>query len=289
MIDKQINTHLYHYTTAKGLCGIVESGKIWTTDIFYLNDSEEFLGGIKLTQKHLETLRDDFKIKQEAKKVSLIDRYLKDLENIAPDNGLHTYLCSFSTSDDELSQWRAYCPKGVYAIGFPTDPLYALAKKHDFVLKQCIYTLTEQKKVVEETVNETINDEILTAEEIVLAGPSVQSLTEVVASNKLVWKLAEVCPILKNATFESEAEWRLISKPRSDNWKKKRKFRSHMDMLVPFLEFDLNNDNLWKNVRVTVGPTPHPKESRWAVKKLLTNKTGFEHPVKKTKVPFRSW
>lgn len=33
---------LYHYTSLSGLKGIVETGKIWATNILYLNDSEEF-------------------------------------------------------------------------------------------------------------------------------------------------------------------------------------------------------------------------------------------------------
>jgi hypothetical protein len=33
---------LYHYTSQDGLLGIVKSGTLWSTNIFYMNDSTEF-------------------------------------------------------------------------------------------------------------------------------------------------------------------------------------------------------------------------------------------------------
>jgi hypothetical protein len=46
--------HLYHYTTAEGLVGIVRDRKLWATDIFHLNDRREFIHGIKLAVEELQ-------------------------------------------------------------------------------------------------------------------------------------------------------------------------------------------------------------------------------------------
>ncbi|GAF99954.1 unnamed protein product, partial [marine sediment metagenome] len=33
---------VYHYTSLEGLIGIINSQRIWATDILYLNDASEF-------------------------------------------------------------------------------------------------------------------------------------------------------------------------------------------------------------------------------------------------------
>ena len=39
---------LYHYTNDGGLRGIIETGKLWFTDIFYLNDPSELKYSVRL-------------------------------------------------------------------------------------------------------------------------------------------------------------------------------------------------------------------------------------------------
>ena len=34
--------YLYHYTSQKGILGILQTNKLWMTNILYLNDSSEF-------------------------------------------------------------------------------------------------------------------------------------------------------------------------------------------------------------------------------------------------------
>ena len=40
-MSKEVPDVLYHYTDSGGLKGILSSGKIWATDIHYLNDKSE--------------------------------------------------------------------------------------------------------------------------------------------------------------------------------------------------------------------------------------------------------
>jgi hypothetical protein len=39
---------LFHYTTAEGLYGILNSKRLWASHIFYLNDAMEFKYAVKL-------------------------------------------------------------------------------------------------------------------------------------------------------------------------------------------------------------------------------------------------
>jgi hypothetical protein len=42
IFSQKAETTLFHYTTQKGLLGICKSRILWTTNIYYLNDSKEF-------------------------------------------------------------------------------------------------------------------------------------------------------------------------------------------------------------------------------------------------------
>jgi hypothetical protein len=50
---------LYHYTTPDGLIGIVETQTLWATDVFYLNDSEEFALGIQKACDYMEECKEN--------------------------------------------------------------------------------------------------------------------------------------------------------------------------------------------------------------------------------------
>jgi hypothetical protein len=41
---------LYHYTSAAGLCGIIQSVSIWASKIQHLNDSTELLLALKICE-----------------------------------------------------------------------------------------------------------------------------------------------------------------------------------------------------------------------------------------------
>ena len=51
---KKVTQSLYHYTTARGLMGILEQKKIWATHINYLNDKKEFIDAMERFRKQIE-------------------------------------------------------------------------------------------------------------------------------------------------------------------------------------------------------------------------------------------
>lgn len=274
--------YLYHYTTADGLRGIVKNEKIWATEVLYLNDSEEYNGGIKLAQNHLRALQEEALAGKNNCEAARLDWLIKEIKK------MRIYVCSFSKEKDDLSQWRAYCPKGGFAIGFPRSGLMALAKKPDFVLKECIYESGKQTEMIRAVVDKVMQQKP-SLQEILTARPNAESLRKCTLSGGLIWELARTCPILKNNAFKSEAEWRIISEPRSGGDHDQIQFRTKNGMVVPYKEFSLNDKELWKKVRVTVGPTPHPEESRKSVYQLLRCHTSCAHAVTNTCASYRDW
>jgi hypothetical protein len=56
---------LYHYTSLTGLQGIVNSGVIWATNIFYLNDSKELLNAVDVARWSFEHLSEHYSLSKE--------------------------------------------------------------------------------------------------------------------------------------------------------------------------------------------------------------------------------
>jgi hypothetical protein len=105
---------IYHYTNDSGLKGILESGKIWLSDAFSLNDPSELSHGFSI---FLESLRNRA---PELQKIAEAMQYY--LDHIA--DSAQYFICSFSACRDDLGQWRGYADNGCgYALGFDTKAL----------------------------------------------------------------------------------------------------------------------------------------------------------------------
>ena len=133
---------LYHYTTLSGVCGIATKKRLWASSIRHLSDATEFTYAHDVLRQALEEaargLTSDV--------VAAVEFLLRDLDVSKIQNALNfmgslgaTYVASFSSEPDKLSQWRAYCQGGGYALGFRTDALQAIAKHQDFKLVKCSY------------------------------------------------------------------------------------------------------------------------------------------------------
>lgn len=115
---------LYHYTSDAGFRGIIESDRIWATDIRFLNDYTEFRRAF--TDRYLEALIEAFRtamrkdIDQVAAEVIdgvLAKRNHAYILKVIEDSGERndTFVCSFTSTlqdgfdpGDRLSQWRGY-------------------------------------------------------------------------------------------------------------------------------------------------------------------------------------
>lgn len=137
------DTHLlWHYTSANGLLGILESGAIWASDLRFLNDSSENRRMKELLMQHLETRGegeyDAFNMWLEAlaaggqpeshvyKRVSrheYEDRLTEIKEALREYKQSEIFVACFSAESDSLGQWRAYGKNPSYAIGFDAEKL----------------------------------------------------------------------------------------------------------------------------------------------------------------------
>jgi hypothetical protein len=108
---------IYHYTNDAGLKGIIESGRLWFSDIFGQNDPSELRHGLGIALKMLKSRVADVR-PEIATFAGMLERF--DIDAGIEASG-HFFVCCFSSDGDDLGQWRAYADNGRgYAPGFDT-------------------------------------------------------------------------------------------------------------------------------------------------------------------------
>ena len=133
---------IYHYTTAKGLEGIIRTQEIHATHTDYLNDLSEVQYGRHIVATILDHKHPHWSngekslmpmVGQEPDPVKFLDQFPADKRSVwALLFGIRTYIlnhrdhniyvASFCESDDMLSQWRGYGNRGGgYSIGFKVN------------------------------------------------------------------------------------------------------------------------------------------------------------------------
>ncbi|HZY74549.1 MAG TPA: DUF2971 domain-containing protein [Edaphobacter sp.] len=271
---------LYHYTSGAGLIGIVDSKAVWASNIRFLNDSREYELAVELVRTSLDARLEAARSRYDSALYHVL------LDSIGREQANDVYVTSFSRRGDQLSQWRAYCPQsGGYAIGISGSALAKTARAHENrFLAQCVYDRETHQEVIEE---------LITAVEAVSverrdAGASPDRVYR--EAYKLLGRLMPlVAPILKHASFEEEAEWRLISLGSSFE-NAKPQFRMGKSTLVPYFQHSLQlKDTVLPIEEVVIGPTPHPDLAREATDNLLRSRHAGAAEIRSSLIPYRAW
>ncbi len=277
-----MSEYLYHYTTAEGLIGIVKTRRIWATNILYLNDTEEYRHGVRLGAAYVDELLGKAKEPDEAAYLTDLKGAVQEMERSYEAPG---YVASFSENQDDLSQWRAYCSAGGFAIGFPRKLLAELAYTHLYAFEKCSYDPPSQDRAIRAYIDHGIQADV----------------SQCGGYKKCRWaaiRLMIFSATLKDPTFHQENEWRMVRYPGPDAEKNGVDFRVRNGVVVPYMECHLefkDNDartkKMWESVRVTIGPTPSCEVSKASVEKLLRLRSPAESPgeVTLTSVPYKYW
>src|SRR5215207_4115315 len=124
---------LFHYTSATGLFGVLESGNIWATKIQYLNDNSEL-------QLAFDYIRAEIRRQRKGVGKTRDKDFTDMLFTLDTTANTNVGVASFTEMGDQLSQWRGYCEIGKgYSIGFNGAKLDKVATKNKCLLAPCIY------------------------------------------------------------------------------------------------------------------------------------------------------
>lgn len=272
---------IYHYTSPAGLLGILETGILWASDIWFLNDQMEFVIALELAGDVLEEYTHNSP-----------NRFRRGLYHVLTDSlesvrGAHVFVASFSENADQLSQWRGYCPTASgYSIGLSTKGLVRSGQRDpNFFVVPCIYDETEQRELIVAVLEEVLS----TADSAHTHDPDNQQIVYRETFQSFASLMAVIGPAFKHRSFDEEQEWRAVSLPGSIDPSRMR-FRAGSSMLIPYCEFPLlREDGHLRIQELVVGPTLEPDLAKKGLEMVLAaNRVKFEQ-AKLSDIPYRNW
>lgn len=278
------NEILYHYTSFKGLMGIVDSKALWASDIRYMNDSAELRHTVDLIRIDITQ-----RIASGHANPNLLNQFL-DWVSYRIANEHMLFGASFRSNGNLLSQWRGYSSpgKGV-SIGFNPMHILKCAQSQSFKVGKCIYKSSDQRKLIKQVVDAV---EALAGEcdenTDSSTGHSSQSYHDVF--EKIESDLLRIAAILKHPSFQEEEEWRIVSPALTDYETFPVLFREGNAMLVPYVEFDLlpENDNALTLEHIFLGPTPNTSISMNSLTMFLSkNGISPRKGISYCQIPYR--
>lgn len=276
---------LTHYTSLKGLAGIIESGGFWLSDHRFLNDSEEYHNGRKLVLGILARLC------RKPRHGHFRDVLAATATILEHEREPAQYVCAFSTRPDSLDQWRAYAP-GEQGVAITFDSAPRNGRSHFVVepvmtLRRIIYRDDLKTAILTRTIARFSRR---AAADPHLAGDvatTAEQLADALATDFITFK---------HSAYESEAEVRMVV-PHSrtaafaaiHHRVTRTKIVSHLvsaDLYTPEFRRAVGSDLL--PVReIRVGPTVNQQVTRRSIEEFLRH-TGYGHvPVLESRIPFR--
>ena len=280
-----IPPNLYHYTSQKGLKGILQNKNLWMTNIRYLNDSSEFSYTINLVKTELKKRKDKYYnhcktlYDKTYKAYELTEKFCNNLLN---NTEYEFYVFSLSQKKNDLNQWREYCPKeGGFCVEFDYKKLSHIInpdggnQENHINIKKCEYHKKEQIKSIS-SLFDNLDTSFTSTNSVDLPHIFIKFVLDIL-------KLSSYC---KDTSFKDEIEYRIISRGEHNN----KIYREGKSTIIPYIEFSpLDDDNKLPISKIWIGPTPHPELSKMSVESLLKSEKYKGVKVIKSKIPYRSW
>jgi hypothetical protein len=294
---------LFHYTTARGFSGIVESGEIWATHFDHMNDRRELRIGEDIVRRSAQGLLGTFPPKSPERWI--LEQYLQFEDRLRLTATTNVYLASLSERRDVLSQWRAYGSDGTgYSIGFSRLPIPTEERptaQAGLYLVRCEY----DTEAFGDRTREILREVAAGFAEFGRQHKNEDDLFEAVrfaALNIAYRRVAAEIPRLKDTAFSEEKEWRLVGIPLdSEREQGFVEFRTDGHSLTPYMKLPLAEKPLQAAGgadaphhtprmlldSVIVGPGADPARSERAARLLLT-KHGYDpEMVRVSSAPYR--
>ena len=236
---------LYHYCGLDAFLSIIKNSTLWLSDIRKSND---YLECVYCRDKINEKIRGFLEDDKEA--LEAWDFGYNINSDLSMD--MISYVACFSENKDQLSQWRGYADNGAgIAVGFSRESFADLkeAAPSHISFRKVIYDEKEQEKFIERIARESIK--------AMETKPVAQVAAELNQNYRLQF------PVLKNASFEEEAEWRIIFNDSFSKRKKKIKknilfsgirYTVREKRLVSYIEMDFSKLKYNAIKEIWIGP-----------------------------------
>lgn len=239
--------YLFHYTSAEGVKGILESKSVWASLLHFMNDSREW-------QYALDLMRAELMDRLTTNPGPYWPRFVTGLsESLNQIEQLNICVFSLSAVSNQLSQWRAYCPpEGGYQLRFNSSLLRHHIHRCHFQMKECCYDVESQKKLLGQIADFVLKQVGVLSDEGT-ARAAVQTV-----QNLLFVRLANNAPILKHPDFNEEKEWRAFGPVACDD--PRMSYHIKGSIVIPHCGITLETPTCKFPVEhIVVGPNVHQK------------------------------
>lgn len=290
----ELDFHLYHYTSIDTLFNIVEHSKaLWATCVSYMNDSEEFLYGVRLLS---ELAQDRINAIEESEhdEPELINQKINSLLPLRMLTEFHLkgfkdasvipfFSFSLSRQDNLLSQWRSYTPHGGgVCIGVSPEKIKEITADNKISLVKCLYENGEQR----DFLNKVLDDYCLVYSTRFPHQAEVSHDSIEWFNRYLLTDVARCLLAIKNPNFSEEEEWRLISLFHYELGDDTVGYRTRNNILFPYVDFPLGKPPYFSSV--LLGPSAHEELNLVSLKAFLI-KSGEMASVYPSGIPYREW
>ena len=218
--------NLWHYTSGTNLISIITSGELWATQISCLNDFMEVRLAANLLLKHFES-----RVAESTQEEILLTKIIPALKD--PNTTIMgTFVFSLSSSENDLSQWRAYSGgEGGYSIGLNTKKLVTYCAADKCLLAPVIYDQSEHEIVIKKIYVATM--------EFFHRGIQSRPIEEhdewtIDFLNAWSGIAGYVAALMKHSAFKAEREVRIVRNLRSDE-RERLQFRQKQSMMTRHL------------------------------------------------------
>jgi len=278
---------LFHYTTAQGLLGILESSCLWASDLRFLNDAQEGLYAKQLLVDELErmpnpVLQPDHRAYSHGQQAAeSFDEYRRMLVEEIRTSAFGVFVACFCLSGDLLSQWRAYGTDHGYAVELSVEAIEAAATGRPLLaatgLRRVQYGQDAAQAMVARALDATADFN--------LNHPGTKAWHKAV-------ELTAMLATVKDPGFREENEWRLIGalipdggvSPKGSLLNSAIGFRATPIAIVPYIKLPISIDAI---VSVRVGPGRNGDVRQAGVEALLSA-CGSDAKVVRSTVPLRA-
>ena len=281
---------LVHYTTARGLEGILTSKALWASMVGFSNDTSEGRYATELGARIVE--------KHPIVKDSKCSSYCSIVRGLflQPCIFEETFVVSFCQTSDVLTQWRTYGGEGSFAIAMDLNRHSLVCDASDEVrVAKVIYD-----KVTQETLLSNALDVVQRAANKFVGRADVEQGIAVF----LYFFVTQWACAVKHQAFSDEREWRISVLPM---YKRKSvrellggnvkrvfevlpKVRVHRTHLLPYVEVTSRSRGFEPgkfDVRaVMVGPSPSQEIEAKGVE-ILREALGTRFSIEKSTIPTR--
>ena len=264
---------IYHYTNDVGLRGILETGKLWLTDMFNLNDPSELSHGLS----HVVNILNNKAVNGPPESQVFAEAFEAFLKRGGYQQLTNYFVLSFSRAGDDLGQWRAYADNGRgYVLGFDAVELVtAFMKKPG---DNATFSITyNDGKCIE--LHEQIVDLMFHLISLAHRQGHMGDLYAFLAIHALRTAL-----VFKHEAYKNEKEFRFLEMHGADVPEVKLKTRSYS--LLRYREFDWRSAAPGALKQIVVGPAANYDRAFKFATDCLCSFHGTMIRPRRSKIPY---